>query len=145
MPRIASVNTGGCSVADCANQANCRGMCHMHYRRWLYHGDPSIVLRRGGSRHFRRVCRCGVELTEETTAYDGHGKRRGLCKACLRDYNTLKKRESREMAGAKVYWGAIKRRAIWQAMCLDCSLCNEFNGVEACRNCGHDEGQHISV
>lgn len=34
-----------CTIDNCNKPATCRGMCHMHYRRWKYHGDASITKR----------------------------------------------------------------------------------------------------
>jgi hypothetical protein len=33
-----------CSVNECNNLVNCRGLCNKHYLRWRHHGDTSIVL-----------------------------------------------------------------------------------------------------
>lgn len=32
-----------CAQPDCEQSAGTRGFCNRHYRRWLRHGDPSIV------------------------------------------------------------------------------------------------------
>ena len=32
-----------CSVDDCPKVATRRGWCNAHYRRWLKHGDPSVL------------------------------------------------------------------------------------------------------
>jgi hypothetical protein len=41
--------TRGCSIEGCENPGRLhRGWCNMHYKRWLAHGDPLIVLKRGG-------------------------------------------------------------------------------------------------
>ena len=33
-----------CSIIDCGKVHKAKGWCAMHYRRWLVHGDPLVVL-----------------------------------------------------------------------------------------------------
>lgn len=37
-----------CIVETCGREAVRVSMCRMHYKRWFTHGDPSVVLPRGG-------------------------------------------------------------------------------------------------
>lgn len=34
-----------CTITDCMKNAAKRGLCAMHYRRWLRHGSPNIIKR----------------------------------------------------------------------------------------------------
>lgn len=38
-----------CSVKDCTNKATRRKLCNKHYKRYMKHGDPEIVMKRGGN------------------------------------------------------------------------------------------------
>lgn len=44
-----------CSVAKCERKARTRGLCSLHYKRWLRYGDPSVV-RSQPKRRNRRRC-----------------------------------------------------------------------------------------
>jgi hypothetical protein len=35
-----------CTVEECTNPVNARGLCHRHYKRWQTHGDPTVTLSR---------------------------------------------------------------------------------------------------
>lgn len=65
-----------CSIADCFKPAYARGWCGLHYHRWLRHGDPMIVLRRGdlAERFWAKVDKegaggCWLWLGSRTSGY----------------------------------------------------------------------------
>ena len=47
MPR-AKIVRGPCSVEGCETISRTRGWCRVHYRRWVRHGDPNVLLRQKG-------------------------------------------------------------------------------------------------
>jgi hypothetical protein len=75
-----------CSVEGCERVASCRGLCSKHYNRFLRHGDPNVVRRRG-------VCTiegCGkkassrIHCRKHHYAFKNHGdplhvRKRGKC------------------------------------------------------------------
>ena len=51
-----------CSIDDCTRQAQARGWCKMHWRRWRRSGDPNNVQKRGSWNKKAGPCRvdhCG--------------------------------------------------------------------------------------
>lgn len=42
-----------CKCGGCDRKAEAHGMCLMHYKRWVRHGDPNVVKPRGGSHNFK--------------------------------------------------------------------------------------------
>ena len=41
----------GCLILRCERPVDARGWCNTHYRRWLRHGSPDVVLDRTGERN----------------------------------------------------------------------------------------------
>lgn len=52
-----------CSVEGCERTVTARGMCNMHYLRWLRHGDPLVMLQSGPPRQAIACTICGKQPT----------------------------------------------------------------------------------
>jgi hypothetical protein len=55
-----------CTIENCTNPINCRGLCNRHYARWQRHGDPL-----GGGDHHRPP---GLTVAQVLALYVRHGQ-----------------------------------------------------------------------
>jgi hypothetical protein len=65
-----------CTVEGCERtDYKSRGYCNMHYRRWLNHGDPTIVLKQGtgGGRPEGSIANKKCKLPDCDSRHFGHG------------------------------------------------------------------------
>jgi len=106
-----------CSVIGCEKKIRCRGMCGMHYRRWLSHGNPgkpNRLKKYYERKKDRKIC--------IVAGCEREGARRGMCDMHYfrwRKYGDpgvsgrLRiKSEQHEMVGTRVYktWKGMRQR-----------------------------------